>query len=112
MSSFELKFSHDRTDITAKIDLAPSHKPAAATKGGEKAAVAPPTLTLVKNQALALYGYDPDDGIDDGNWYLPGTEPRAATPEFEIEGIIPSVEGTPDRMSTLFPLSSSSNLRN
>ncbi|GAA5825770.1 hypothetical protein JCM5353_001420 [Sporobolomyces roseus] len=90
------------TDITAKIDLVPSHKAGAAAKAGDKGIAAPPALTLVKNQALALYGYNPDDGIDDGNWYLPGTEPRAMTPEFEIEGIVPSVEGTPERGDSPF----------
>lgn len=90
-----------RTDITAKIDLVPSVKAGAAAKAGDKGIAAPPVLTLVKNQALALYGYNPDDGIDGGNWYLPGTEPRAMTPDFEIEGIVPSVEGTPERASIL-----------
>jgi hypothetical protein len=33
-----------------------------------------------------MYGYDLDDQIDQGVWYLPGEDPREPTPAFEIEG--------------------------
>ncbi|GAA6009311.1 hypothetical protein JCM11491_004269 [Sporobolomyces phaffii] len=73
------------TDITTTIDLAPL--PArVAPKPGAKTVAGPPRLTLVKDPVLALYGFDIDDQIDQGVWYLPGEDPREATPAFEIEG--------------------------
>ncbi|GAA5994140.1 hypothetical protein JCM5350_000578 [Sporobolomyces pararoseus] len=73
------------TDLTTTIDLAPV--PVRPTpRAGAQAIVAPPRLTLVKDPVIAMYGYDLDDQIDQGVWYLPGHDPREPTPEFEIEG--------------------------
>jgi len=73
------------TDLTTTIDLAPvPSRPA--PKAGAHAIVAPPRLTLVKDPVVAMYGYDLDDQIDQGVWYLPGEDPREPTPAFEIEG--------------------------
>ncbi|GAA5909751.1 uncharacterized protein JCM6883_004625 [Sporobolomyces salmoneus] len=85
------------TDLTTTIDLAPA--PARPlTKAGAQKAVAPPRLTLVKDPVIAQYGYDLDDQIDQEGWYLPGQDPRAPTPDIEIEGsFVASVEATPER---------------
>ncbi|GAA5840626.1 hypothetical protein JCM3766R1_000490 [Sporobolomyces carnicolor] len=92
------------TDVTTTIDLAPAPVKSA-PKAGARINVAPPRLLLVKDPVVAFYGWDVDDQIDQGVWYLPGDDPREPSPAFEIEGsFVASVEPTPERKSDMLPL--------
>ncbi|GAA5869151.1 hypothetical protein JCM16303_000375 [Sporobolomyces ruberrimus] len=73
------------TDLTTTVDLTPFPQQPG-PKPGAKVITAASRLTLIEDPVLAMYGYDLDNEIDQGVWYLPGEDPREPTPEFEIEG--------------------------